>query len=217
MESPQEWLPQPHAAPAESQRGQELALRSVFQAVAQFPDLAEQALSEFPGSWASLPDLPLEATAPVTAFFRVQNGRSRGESNYGDGVTPYISSGDARNSIIRLVDVDQEECFTEGALTVTAFGMASLQPWPFMGRGNGGSAVRVLMPLFNMSAREFLWFAAQINMQRWRFHYARMAIKSRLERLVLRSPSERMPDVGESLASRLIAFRDGLNALSELS
>ena len=34
-----------------------------------------------------------------------------------------------------------------------------------------------------MSLAEFIWYTSQINRQRWRFHYGRMAIISRLVNL----------------------------------
>jgi len=127
---------------------------------------------------------------------------------------PYISSGDTTNSIVRLADAEIDEVFENGGITVTAFGQAYLQPWRFMARGNGGSAVRVLVPKFKMSTNELVWFAAQINLQKWRFFYGRMAIKSRLEKLIVATPKTRMPDVGDSLATRLVSLRDHLKELS---
>jgi type I restriction enzyme M protein len=75
----------------------------------------------------------------------------------------------------------------------------------------------VLIPKFNMNLRELLWFASQINLQRWRFFYARMAIKSRLEQLEIRSPPRRQPDNDGPLANQLRGFRDQLNGLAHLS
>lgn len=54
---------------------------------------------------------------------------------------------------ISVNDVDGE-VFADGGITVTCFGQASVQPWRFMARGNGGSAVRVLIPKYNMSYKE---------------------------------------------------------------
>ena len=72
-----------------------------------------------------------------------------------------------------------------------------------MARGNGGSAVRVLVPRYAMAAEELLWFASQINSQRWRFFYARMAIKSRLERLEVDESAEARAHATEPIAERL--------------
>jgi hypothetical protein len=213
--SPQQYLPQPPAQDDELDALQTVALRAVYQAVAQFPDLADEALEDFTGPWRSLQELPIGVELAVEDFFYVWNGRSVGEKNYADGVSPYVSSGDANNSIIRLVAAPEDEQF-QGGISVTAFGTASLQPWAFAGRGNGGSSVRVLEPRFDMSMRELLWFVGQINLQRWRFLYARMAIKGRLSRLVVRAPPRRTPDDGRSLAADLRAFRDWLEELSSI-
>ena len=103
----------------------------------------------------------------------------------------------------------------DGCITVSAFGTAYIQPWKFIARGNGGSAVRVLRPKFRMTTRELFWFAAQINSQKWRFSYARMAIKSRLERLEVEAPSQHM-NAPVNLVSKLKAFKDSLVSHSSL-
>ena len=174
-------------------------------------------LRDFGDGWrdsAAMAALPVSRSDTISAFFHVRNGKSVGERHYSEGPTPYISSGDATNSIIRLVSGDADEVFAEGGITVTAFGQASLQPWPFVARGNGGSSVRVLIPRFRMTVRELVWFAAQINAQRWRFFYARMAIKSRLERLVVSSPTTRLPDDPITMAERVERFQDAFSRAS---
>jgi hypothetical protein len=205
--SPQEWLPHSNLSSSQVKLLESTVVRSVFQAVAAIPDLADQTIEDFCNTWRSLPPLPKRTRNRVSFFFDVQNGRSSGERNYQDGDTPYISSGDTTNSIIRLIGQEEGEVFVDGGLSVTAFGQAYLQPWPFMARGNGGSAVRVLFPRYAMGLEDLLWFAAQINAQRWRFFYARMAIKSRLERLEVISPNTSFPPSARSITERLRRFR----------
>lgn len=212
--SPQQWLPQSQLLDDQSEALQNSCVLSTFQAAARFLELADAANTSFISSWTEKPPLPIGERGDVLSFFEVKNGKSQGEKNYGDGECPYISSGDASNSIVRLVQAQEEECF-EGGLTVTAFGQACLQPWKFMARGNGGSAVRILVPRFNISVRELVWFAAQINAQRWRFFYARMSIKSRLERLEIQSPLQRLPDIVD-LAMNIHNYRNSLRQLSDL-
>ncbi len=72
-----------------------------------------------------------------------------------------------------------------------------------MARGNGGSAVRVLIPKYKMTFSELVWFAAQINMQRWRFFYGRMSIKSRLKLLNVDAPPSRLDDGNASIAEKI--------------
>ena len=240
--SPQEWLPQPEIAElplasfqfpdrerqlapgGEQQRAgsamqypQEAVLGSVFRAVAEFPELAESALVDFTQTeWSNLPRLPLGRRSPVGEFFHVWNGKSAGEKHYADGGTPYISSGGRSNSIVRLIEVTGPEVFAHGGLTITAFGQAALQPWAFVARGNGGSSVRVLIPRYRMGVAELAWFAAQINAQSWRFFYGRMAIQSRVHRLVVSSPATDLKPPAESLAAKIRAFRAYLQTLSRV-
>lgn len=215
--SPQQWLPQPYHTAASVAQAQAEVVRAIFKAVVQYPELADVALPDFGGEWAKKSALPYGKTLPLSHFFAIGNGKSSGEKNFPEGQTPYVSSGDTLNSIVRLVEpVEAEQVFEHGAITMTAFGQAALQPWPFVARGNGGSSVRVLTPRFKMSARELIWFAAQINMQRWRYFYMRQAIKGRLasQHFQLTSPPKPLKDAGSSLSERLVAFRASLEKQS---
>ena len=64
-------------------------------------------------------------------------------------------------------------------------------------------AVRVLIPKFKMTYAELAWFAAQINMQRWRFFYGRMAIKKRLMQLKIKAPAQKLVDGPHSIAEKI--------------
>src|SRR5262249_24736404 len=119
--SPQQWLPQPHVSVAEMKAQQEAVLRSVFQAVAHLPDLEDEALDDFSDVGSAKLPLPVATAGTVSDYFEVTNARSTGEKNYTDGTTPYISSGDATNSIIRLIAPVDDELIEDGAITVTAF------------------------------------------------------------------------------------------------
>lgn len=212
--SPQQWLPQVINAEEQLKTFERDVRISIYKAITAIPELAENALDNFTSCWAQFPALEYGITKPVSYFFDVLNGKSDGEKNYRDGDYPYISSGDSSNSIIKLAESDQEEVFTDGGITVTAFGQAYIQPWPFIARGNGGSAVRVLRPKYKMGFEELLWFAAQINSQKWRFFYARMSIKSRLERLEISSPNSELRKEVKSIKASALEFKRKLLELS---
>mgnify|MGYP002859149867 CR=1 FL=1 len=214
--SPQQWLPQPPINNDELKVYEKTAILSIFQAVSTIPELGDEVLNNFGISMTALPMLPLNSIKSIADFFHVVNGKSSGEKNYNEGSCPYISSGDSINSIIRLVSEEKEEVFSNGGITVTAFGQAYIQPWRFMARGNGGSSVRILLPKYNMSLNELLWFVTQINTQKWRFFYGRMAIKSRLEKLLVISPPKHIKDSKKSIAERISNFKEQLNQLSDL-
>lgn len=208
--SPQQWLPQPIETEEELKKYENNVRFSIYRAVTAIPELADSVLENFGEDWSDLDEYPPGKTLPIEYYFEVLNGKSSGEKNYIEGSTPYISSGDISNSIIRLVEEEELETFQSGGITVTAFGQAYVQPWPFMARGNGGSSVRVLIPKYKMGFNDLVWFASQINAQRWRFFYARMAIKSRLTRLEITSPPSRLEDAGKTISQRIKEFRENL-------
>jgi len=213
--SPQQWLPKPMISEDKIHNLEKDIRMSLFRAITAMPSLADIALDDFTETWDNLPKLPLSSTKPISYFFNVLNGKSSGERNYREGDYPYISSGDTTNSVIRLVEREEVEIFENGGITITAFGQAYIQPWPFLARGNGGSAVRILIPKFKMGINELIWFAAQINAQRWRFFYGRMAIKSRLERLEITGPSKIIGNGDMSVKKKFTEFKKTLYDLCE--
>lgn len=212
--SPQQWLPQPVETEEELRKYEDDVRLSIYRAVTAMPELADSVSQDFGADWNDLDDYPLGETLQVGEFFNVVNGKSSGEKNYIEGSVPYVSSGDSSNSIVRLVEPEEAEVFHFGGITVTAFGQAYVQPWPFMARGNGGSSVRVLVPKYKMGFNDLVWFASQINAQRWRFFYARMAIKSRLTRLEITSPPARFEDSGKTIYQRVKQFKEKLMEFS---
>lgn len=192
-------------------------MRGIFEAVTLMPDLADVVLEDF-GIVDNVEgdELPYGTQGKLSKYFDIENGRSIGEKNYIEGTIPYISSGDSTNSVISLIDPVPEEVFEQGGITVKAFGKVALQPWSFMARGNGGSSVRVLLPKYKMSLNELLWFVVQINRQRWRFFYARMAIKGRIANLEVNAPPESLVDSGKTIFERVKIFREQLESLLHL-
>lgn len=199
--SPEKYLPQPQVSEAERVLAQNQVVDSILKTSVCIDDIADEVISDFP-SPLTLPPLPYGRQGRLQDFFEVGNGKSAGESNYIAGTCPYVSSGDPQNSIVRMVEDEDGEVFSDGGITVTCFGCAAVQPWRFMARGNGGSSVRVLLPKYRMSFAELSWFAAQINLQRWRFFYGRMAIKKRLVNLEVFAPAVRLSDA-ESIYAKI--------------
>ena len=206
---PEKYLTQPDFPPEEKDKYKDEVVKSIMTTSVCIDGISDEVLETFP-LWSNLPELPYGTENTIDYFFHVKGGKSKGESNYIAGTCPYVSSGDPQNSIVRLVGDVDGEVFPNGAITVTCFGKASVQPWRFMARGNGGSAVRVLIPKYNMSFGELVWFAAQINMQRWRFFYGRMAIKSRLKQMKLLAPNEKILDGEYSIAEKVTSLSNAI-------
>lgn len=200
---PEQYLPQPVFPKDVQDRHIDNVTKSILTATVCVKDISDEVINDFPKVDENLPDIPYGKKGGIEKFFTVSGGKSSGESNYLAGSCPYISSGDPQNSIIRLVNDVKDEVFQQGAITVTCFGQACIQPWRFMARGNGGSAVRVLIPKYKMTYSELAWFAAQINMQRWRFFYGRMAIQKRLKQLIINAPVQKIEDRDSSIADKI--------------
>jgi len=209
----EKWLPSASFNKVDSERGYQELMRQMSLAVVNNPDVIDELLDSEWYSSAPNSDRPMETTA-LDDWFDISTGRSSGVDGYPGGTVPYISSGDIYNGIVDLVSPPESEIYDSPHLTVSAFGQAYLQPWRFCARGNGGSAVRVLNPKFRMSLADLMWIAAQINAQRWRFHYGRMATVARLKSLQVDPPAEGLREITD-LATRLRSFRRELADLAD--
>ena len=199
---PEKHLEQPPVSADQLEWHEREVEKSILSACTEIEGVSDEVLEDFPHQFSD-EVLPYGATGPISSFFEVKGGKSLGAGAYIEGSCPYVSSGDSRNSIIRLVEDVGAEVFEHGGITVTCFGCARVQPWRFMARGNGGSSVRVLIPKYSMSYKELVWFAAQINIQRWRFFYGRMGIAGRLKQLVVPAPPGRLIDGDISIARKV--------------
>ena len=211
--SPQQYLPQGKLTKENIKKLNDETLMSLFKAVTSYPDVTDSLDNNF-HNYDIKKAVPLNKTEKLSYFFDVSTGRSAGLKGYTSGIIPYVSSGDDTNGIVGLVAENRTEV-CDGCITVSAFGTAYLQPWNYMARGNGGSSVRVLVPKYKMTIRELFWFIAQINSQKWRFTYARQAIKKRLEQLEVTSPDKHLDDPID-LVKRIYDFKKTLSELSVL-
>lgn len=211
--SPQQYMPQASLSDDFIKHLNNDTLMSLFRAVTSYPDITDSLDNDF-AETDKKKEVPLHKKGFLSDYFDVKTGKSSGVKGYLEGVVPYVSSGDDTNGVVGLVaQNDLELC--DGCITVSAFGTAYLQPWRYMARGNGGSSVRVLIPKYKMTVRELFWFIAQINSQKWRFTYARQAIKKRLEKLEVNTPPTRLNEPLD-LVSRIYDFKMRLSELSVL-
>jgi hypothetical protein len=211
----EQWLPSSTFGLKNFERYRRELMQQMSLAVANFPDVIDEVIPDYEDQLASgdARDKP-QKRVPLNAWFEVSNGNSTGFKNYPGGSIPFVSSGDEFNSIVSFIEPPVEEVYDSPCVTVTAFGKASIQPWRFCARGNGGSAVRILRPRFAMTFSELLWLVGQINFQRWRFHYGRMAAADRLRRLEIDPPPSSLPIIS-GLDNRLRDFRQGFDNLCD--
>lgn len=211
--SPQQYIPQKRLGYEDVHKLNKKTLMSLFQTITGYPEITESIDDDFL-QYNKEKRFPLNKTDNLETFFDVKTGKSKGLKGYSEGIVPYVSSGDGTNGVVGLVAEDNME-LCDGCITVSAFGTAYLQPWNYMARGNGGSSVRVLVPKYRMTIKELFWFIAQINSQKWRFTYARQAIKSRLTKLKLTSPHEYLEEDFD-IIGKLTDFKAKLSELSEI-
>ena len=189
-----------------------LAFQQIALAVANYPGAVDVAMEHYESLLADLPR-GRRTLSNLGDWFKITNGRSTAIKNYPGGDIPYVSSGDTSNSVVGMVEPPESEIYITPHVTITAFGQAALQPWKFCARGNGGSAVRVLRPVFRMTVADLVWFIGQVNEQRWRFHYGRMATRERLNMLEVIHPPKVLGQIGD-VAARVKRFRRDLARLA---
>ena len=211
----EQWLPSGKFGVHDFERYRLDSLRQMSLAVANNPEVVDEAIDNYEELLMLIDNSNPRPTGRTSLgrWFGVEMGKSSGSSNYPAGSIPYVSSGDTYNSITEFVQPPEDEIYDSPCISLTGFGQACIQPWRFW-RGNGGSAVRILRPLYAMTLAEMFWFVGQINFQRWRFHYGRMVGVSRIERLEVDSPPNDLPPI-HRLANRLRSFRDGVAQLSQ--
>jgi hypothetical protein len=129
----------------------------------------------------------------LDSIFRLHIARSQAYSDHCVGNTSFVSNGFSDNGVLGYVTpLPKDKVFKFIGICVSAFGEATVQRPPFMGRGNGGSGLVVLEPIESLEYQALLWYAACINkVVRWRFSFGRMVTCDRIKRLEL-------PDVQEA-------------------
>lgn len=122
----------------------------------------------------------------INKYFRAKNAKSHNLEDYSNGEIPFVSNSSLNNGVVKYVEpIADNEIIKEPCVTVNGFGFATVQLKPFIGAGNGGVHIIALIPLQPMSVIELAYYAAQINLQSWRFSYGRRAIGRRLKQIKL--------------------------------
>jgi len=115
-------------------------------------------------------------------LFTIENAKSRNIEDYGNGNMPFVTSTSTNNGVEKYIDEDDKEIiYNKPCITISSFGNANVQITPFVARSHG--AVIVLKPKKEMSLKQLLFYASQINFHNWRFSYGRWVTKKRLLKL----------------------------------
>jgi len=211
----EQWLPSGEFSLVNYEKSRKDILKQMSLTVANYPDVVDELLDNYEAALKKgrTEGRPTERTT-LSHWFNIQNGKSSGSKTYPPGLIPYVSSGEGYSGIIDFLETPEDEVYTEPCVSVSCFGPANVQPWRFAARGNGGSAVRILKPKFSLTVPELLWFVGQVNFQRWRYHFGRMALPSRLGQLEVDPPPKSLPKLTR-IKDKLMAFRRDLYSLIE--
>jgi len=124
----------------------------------------------------------------VSDIFDVHTAKSKSIADYTQGDVPFVSNGFYNNGIIGQVEpFEQDRVFNDLAICVSAFCEATIQKPPFIGRGNGGSGMTILIPKDkSFTYHHLVGYAALINTNiKWRYSYGRMVTKGRISNEIL--------------------------------
>lgn len=137
-------------------------------------------------------------------LFLIENAKSGSFNMHDEGDIKFVSNGDYDNSIVGFVSpLEEDKIFNEECICVSSFCQAVIHSPPFIARGNGGSGLVILTPKNPMTKEELFYYAAQINLVKWRFSYGRMVIKNRLKNIELIPFKETLMDIDSEVESLL--------------
>lgn len=124
----------------------------------------------------------IDSNEELPDLFSIGLAKSKNIEDYGLGQMPFVTSTTTNNGVESYIDEDEKELiYDKPCITLSSFGLATVQITPFVARSHG--AVLVLVPKKNMSLIQLLYYASQINLHNWRFSYGRWVTKKRLLKL----------------------------------
>jgi len=142
-------------------------------------------------------DIKISSNEDLDDLFLIGNAKSKNIEDYGKGEMPFVTSTSSNNGVEKYIDEDDKKIIYEKpCITLSSFGQANVQITPFVARSHG--AVLVLVPKKEMSLRQLLYYASQINLHKWRFSYGRWVTKKRLLKLDIQNITKmKLPNMSE--------------------
>jgi len=130
-------------------------------------------------------------------LFEIVSAKSSNIEDYTLGDIPFVTSTELNNGVEKFIDPDEKsKIFEVPCIALSSFGFATIQTPQFIARSHG--AVLILKPKKGMCLTELSYFAAEINLQKWRFSYGRWATKKRLLKLAIQSIGRKdLPKISE--------------------
>lgn len=131
----------------------------------------------------------------ISDIFDIQPARSDPFDDHDAGPIAFVTNGFRDNGVLGYVaPAAKDRVFSKPCICVSAFCEATVPSPPFIARGNGGSALTVLVPKKPMTQQQLWGYASYLTSRHgWKFSFGRMASGSRLKRLEL---PEVAPNIG---------------------
>ena len=136
-------------------------------------------------------------TETFAELFDIINAKSSNIEDYSEGKIPFVTSTELNNGVEKYIEPDEKSTiFSIPCITISSFGFATVQVPPFVARSHG--AIIVLKPKKKMGLVDLCYFAAQMNLQKWRFSYGRWVTKKRLLKLDIQPVgNQNLPELSE--------------------
>lgn len=126
----------------------------------------------------------------LNKVFDIERAKSDAFWKYNSGDVAFITNWDIETSFLGYIEpLENDKVFHKSWICLTSFGNALIHKPPFLPRWNWWSWLLVLIPKHEMTEEELYSYAAQINLQQWKFSFSRMAIFRRIEKLPLKEYS----------------------------
>lgn len=153
----------------------------------------------------------------LSSIFHINKCKSSSLESYSVGPLPMVTSTELNNGVEKFIEPNENDEIIDKVpcITISGFGFAAVQTKPFLGAGNNGAYVKALIPKSKMSLMEIYFYAAQINLQQWRFSYGRLAIKPRVEMLKVKSfdiKEENIKKINKDISGLIIKSLDEIKS-----
>lgn len=126
----------------------------------------------------------------IESLFKLHNARACGFQDHEPGRAAFVTNGLRNNGVAGYVTpLARDRVFDFVGIVISTFCEATVQLPPFIGRGNGGSALIILEPKRAMNVAQMAHIAAYINTAiRWRFNWYRQTTIDRIRLLEIPHP-----------------------------
>jgi hypothetical protein len=152
-------------------------------------------------------------TTTIESKFHLCGAKSKDTKDYEDGETPFVTSAETNNGIVRCVEpLDEDRVFSGPCVVISGLGFATFQTGNFLPKGNGGDSCSVLYAKEESPVSQYIALASAFNvLHKWRFSYGRKCGKNRIAKLEVPWP---LPEIKQPWGEEVTEIEDALKVFS---